>query len=401
ILSNGGGTNAQSAPAQRERERPLTESAAEQPQPPQPTGLTVAFAGALPPPVNGAAVMNDATIGALAAAGHRVVALDLAARSERRGPSYHLQRAAAVARALAAFRSARFDVAYLSLDGGLGLVYGGALGLVVRLRGKPLIAHHHNYTYIDRTSVLMRVFLRLAPRSQLHVLLCEPMRSSFETRYRSDLPARHRSMVLPNAFTLGATGLVPPSRAPRLVIGHLSNLSASKGADLFLDLVEAAGAAGIKVSARLAGPVLDSKLLARIETLQKRAPDRFAYVGPLFGKDKESFFDGLDVFVFPTRYPNEAQPLVLLEASARGCILAAMTRGCISCDYADAGGLLLSGADSFVAETLRWLGELEGDRDRVARLRNRSLEHAEQLARRAAQAKSDWLRAVVRQAQAL
>lgn len=38
------------------------------------------------------------------------------------------------------------------------------------------------------------------------------------------------------------------------------------------------------------------------------------YYGKKYGSDKDAFLDNADIFVFPTYYPNECFPLVLLEA---------------------------------------------------------------------------------------
>ena len=39
--------------------------------------------------------------------------------------------------------------------------------------------------------------------------------------------------------------------------------------------------------------------------------DVMEYRGPVYGEDKRSFFMDIDVFLFPTIYENEAQPLVM------------------------------------------------------------------------------------------
>ncbi|MCG3024525.1 glycosyltransferase, partial [Escherichia coli] len=42
------------------------------------------------------------------------------------------------------------------------------------------------------------------------------------------------------------------------------------------------------------------------------------YFGPVYGEDKTRFLNDLDVFIFPSRYYNEAEPLVVYEAAASG-----------------------------------------------------------------------------------
>ena len=54
------------------------------------------------------------------------------------------------------------------------------------------------------------------------------------------------------------------------------------------------------------------------------------YVGPVFGNTKSQFLSSIDLLVFPTRYLNEAQPLIIYEAQAMGVVVSASERGCIA-----------------------------------------------------------------------
>ena len=51
------------------------------------------------------------------------------------------------------------------------------------------------------------------------------------------------------------------------------------------------------------------------------------YHGRKYGKDKEAFMNGADIFVFPTFYHNECFPLGLLEAMEHGVACISTTEG--------------------------------------------------------------------------
>lgn len=63
--------------------------------------------------------------------------------------------------------------------------------------------------------------------------------------------------------------------------------------------------------------------------------------GPKYGSEKEAYLHGADIFVFPTYYPKECFPLVLLEAMAHGI-------ACISTDEGGIPGIIDEGKTGFI-----------------------------------------------------
>ncbi len=108
--------------------------------------------------------------------------------------------------------------------------------------------------------------------------------------------------------------------------------------------------------ARLAGPVAKEDDRKAIAAAVRDIPG-FSYSGPLYGDEKDAFFAGLDLFVFPTEYRFEAQPIVLYEAMAQGVPVLSVDRGCIR---EQAEGCLKVFADlgSFSSEAPRLVADL-------------------------------------------
>ena len=87
------------------------------------------------------------------------------------------------------------------------------------------------------------------------------------------------------------------------------------------------------------------------------------YRGALYGADKDAFFEAIDVFIFPTRYKNEAQPTVIFEAMSRGVPILSYERGCIKGQVGGAGAVFDQKADFSIAVTSclkAYLNDTEG-----------------------------------------
>ena len=85
--------------------------------------------------------------------------------------------------------------------------------------------------------------------------------------------------------------------------------------------------------------------------------DSVLYFGKRFGKEKEIFWQEADIFVFPTFYPNECFPLVLLEAMQHGVPCISTNEGGIP-DIIENGktGMLAYREDATdLAEKIQWM----------------------------------------------
>jgi glycosyltransferase involved in cell wall biosynthesis len=68
------------------------------------------------------------------------------------------------------------------------------------------------------------------------------------------------------------------------------------------------------------------------------------WVRGAIGPAKQALFQEADIFVFPTRYAVEAQPLVLLEAMASACAIVTTRAGEIATILDDQSAVFLEGS---------------------------------------------------------
>ena len=96
----------------------------------------------------------------------------------------------------------------------------------------------------------------------------------------------------------------------------LSNLLVSKGVVVLLDALRMLKDKGCSLICDfVGGETVEMDAASFEDEVAKRGLDGMAvYHGRKYGKDKETFFNSADMFVFPTFYHNECFPLVLLEA---------------------------------------------------------------------------------------
>jgi glycosyltransferase involved in cell wall biosynthesis len=210
---------------------------------------------------------------------------------------------------------------YLVPDGGLGVVFSAAYARAGAATFPRLVIHHRSYNHIRNRSPLMTLLMRTNPDRTLHVFLDPVMEEEFKNVYSADI----RSLYVPNAATCDVEPVERLSDAGRhgeFTIGFLSNLVEDKGfdvaADAFLELAERFGP---QCRFLIAGRPIGHINVSRLTTLREVLGDRLDYRGEVSGQAKTDFFRSCDVFVFPTRFSQEAQPNVLYEALAGGAAI--------------------------------------------------------------------------------
>lgn len=199
-----------------------------------------------------------------------------------------------------------------------GFLRDALLIAIARLARRRILIHLHGglfAQFYSSASGPERALIRWSLRGIWQAwVLTEAHRGMFD-----GLVSRDRVRVLENC----GDDMGPPERAGggrpvRLL--YLANLFPEKGSFTLLDALDLLGARARDFSLRLVGeaePVIAEQVRSRCGALVERGVDA-SYIGPLVGADKHEQYARAEVFVLPSHYPPEGQPLVLLEAMSAG-----------------------------------------------------------------------------------
>lgn len=294
------------------------------------------FVVELPPPRHGMSSVSDYVVRACEQAGP-VQVHNLSSGRPRMDSLHRACKALKVATAAIRllFAVPGYSVLYLAANSGIGVYYDMLFTAIARLRKTRVVIQHHTFAYISRRDWRMKWINRFIGPAGTHVFGCEHMVRQFEELYGAC--GRALTFINPidpmDDFT-GATAN-RATAADGLTIGHLSNLSLPKGLDLVLATVSRLIDQGCRVKLLLAGPVREEAAQALIDDHLQKYPSQITHLGPVYGAQKNTFFQGIDVFLFPSR--TEMQPLVLAEAMAHGVPAITTNCGCIKSQVQDAG----------------------------------------------------------------
>jgi len=218
-------------------------------------------------------------------------------------------------------------IVYRPINGGFGQVYDLFYLTICRVFGARIVIHHHSFNYINHKSRLFYCLELIAGKEAKHVVLGPKMGALLNSMYGV---SSEQVIVVSNVafFDIKNCSDAMKRVSNPLVVGHLANLCLEKGVDDFIVLCKELNALGVNYTAKIAGP-FSNKESERLVKSACSVLDEVEYIGGLYGEDKEEFFQSLDVFVFPSRYKNEAEPLVLYEAGQYGVLNIGTRRGCM------------------------------------------------------------------------
>lgn len=308
------------------------------------------------------ALVHDALVGA----GTAVTRIDIAGPrlAHSRGLGYHAKRIARnVSAVMEATGVASSDTTlYIVPDAGLGSWY--TLVHIVGLAGRfgRVVIHHHSCRYIEEYSWPIAAIVRRTSNKATHVFLTPGMGEAFARTY-----GKIDFHIATNARFVAEETRRSFEAFPRcaLRIGHLSNLCADKGFFVVADTFDALCASGRDVELVLAGPMLEAGVEDRLASLKAAYGNRVTYLGPLAGEAKRDFYRGLDLFLFPSRFRQEAAPLVVYEAMSAGVPVLATDRGVIAETIPKGAGAICGRNDDFTAFTLATVASWDWHQDAV------------------------------------
>ncbi len=227
------------------------------------------------------------------------------------------------------------EKAYRPINGGKGQVYDLFFLLLFKLFRVRVLIHHHSFQYLNNYNTLSKLLFRLSNGCAEHVVLGAAMKEKLVKVYG----IQDHVHIISNAFMFGTSQQEDCKLTSKsLVIGHLANLCKEKGVNEFLETFVALKQKLPNLEANLAGPINDKGIYQKVLKMQTEFPN-FHYLGPLYGQDKNKFFKHLDIFIFPSKYINEAEPLVLYEAASFGVYCIGSDAGCMADMLNSIGGV--------------------------------------------------------------
>ncbi|WP_417625295.1 glycosyltransferase family 4 protein [Paremcibacter congregatus] len=188
--------------------------------------------------------------------------------------------------------------------------------LMAKMFGVPAILHIHGRGLPTmRQSRLGHWFQNQVFAKQTVILLGETLRSEVDG-------LACNIAIIPNclddtAFATAPTGSWHPHKPVQIL--WLSNLFRAKGIETLIAACAVLRDQGMPCNLTIAGAQGDMNEADINALLADCAMTSTArYFGAVSQSDRKVAFDQADLFVFPSHYANEAQPLVVLEAMAAG-----------------------------------------------------------------------------------
>jgi glycosyltransferase involved in cell wall biosynthesis len=189
--------------------------------------------------------------------------------------------------------------------------------------GYTVVLHHHVFSYMRHFRSEVYLVQNFGGSGKLYNIFLGPkMRQSYIEAYGN----HSESCILSNKMHFPKM-VNTHELLDTINIGFLSRLSESKGFYELWGLVDALVCKGVNFCLHIAGPPDDGSVEIDLNKLIKDNPGRIVYHGKVSGETKQSFYANLDVFCFPTRYINEAEPLVVYEALSSGVPVIANNKG--------------------------------------------------------------------------
>ncbi len=240
-------------------------------------------------------------------------------------------------------RSKRFHLVYVTFSTtGLGFFKDLALVSILKKSKLKIIYHFHNKGVRNQQDKwLMNKLYRYAFRNTQSILL-SPLLYEDIKKYVSPQDVYYCPNGIPDLISGNVPGRNNKDSTCKLLF--LSNMTVEKGVLVLLEACSILNEKGLDFECHFVGDWANiSKEEFKVFIEKNGLEDRVFAHGKKYGSEKIDFYLNADIFVFPTFYPKECFPLVLLEAMQFGLPVISTAEGGIP-------GIVISGETGLLVE---------------------------------------------------
>lgn len=301
----------------------------------------------LPPPVHGAAIMNQRVVLAL----ENSVCFDSTALKLNYATSFHEMHAPVFKKLfyalslllslLKVYIFCRPAITYIAFSPfGLGFYRDFFFVVLARCFSSRPFLHLHGTGLSNNRSKFKTTLLRWMFSKSKLLLISSSLYRDVE-QYTTQL----RTVVINNC--VDDPGEQVRTRPQTVRILYLANLDERKGVKVAISVFSKLRALGYSAKLTIAGA--DTALLSAValeEFIRNKYPHLISEIsiyGPAYGADKNALFVGSDIFLYPSMH--DAAPLVVLEALSYGLPVICSAQGALS-------EMVTNGESGFVSEGL-------------------------------------------------
>ncbi len=204
---------------------------------------------------------------------------------------------------------------YLQENSGFGKIYDISFLILFIIFRKKCFYHNHTYNKIKRYDLNTKVIQFISKFGVKNIFQSRTEAKNFIRIY-----GKIKYTIISNSVFIKTPQQHQRKFAKNKQInfGLISNLNKFKGLDLFIKIAQDSATDNNPWFFHLAGPIIEQKnyYLKKIHLTKK-----IKYHGPIFNpKQKESFYQNIDFFIFLSSYKKESEALVMLEAISNGCV---------------------------------------------------------------------------------
>lgn len=242
--------------------------------------------------------------------------------------------------------------------------------IISKLFDKKVILHLHGgyfRKFYNSCNIIMKHCIQKTLKiTDRMIVLGNTLKALFD-----GLLPKDKLSVVPNGLNLPLDIKTKDFQKDGIIVLFLANLIETKGYKEVLYSVKKVIQYYTNIKFIFAGLwINDNEKKECMQYLEKKRIKQYVkFIGPVVGSDKLNLLKEADIFVFPTYYPMEGHPLVIIEAMAAGLPIITTDTGCIKeCVIDGENGFIIPKKNpDAIAEKIIYFIEHPEERKRMGR----------------------------------